>query len=336
MHRFSLVIIAICLVLVLSLGTLSITACTRTAYQDSFWAMNTYMDLTVYGNKKVLAECIKLAADLDRKLSVTDPASAVYALNKQGTPVDDKDVLALAQAAVRLSETTDGAFDVTIYPVSSLWGFTKGDYHVPTEAQLAEALAKVDYRKIDLSNGRLALPQGNQIDFGGIAKGYLGDVLKRYLVAQGVKSALLNLGGNVVAVGSRPDGKPYRVAIKDPLGEGYVCILSVQDVNVVTSGLYERYFLQDGVKYGHIIDPFTGYPVNNGLLSVTVVGEVGTDCDAYSTALFVMGANKACQVAKALGLQVVMVTHDTLYVSATLADGIQYQGQYASYKVVTL
>ena len=312
------------------------TSCTATAYDGSYFAMNTVMQLTVYGNRKVLAECGKLLSSLDLKLSATHPAGPVYALNERGTPVTDPTVLEVAREALRISALSDGAFDVTIYPVVSLWGFPSSDYHVPTQEELDQALSKVGYQHLLLTEDSLSLPEGCQIDLGAIGKGFAGDLLRQYLKDKGVKNALLNLGGNVVAMGSKPDGKPFRIAIKDPVGEGYVCVLSISDTNVVTSGLYERYFERDGVRYGHIIDPSTGRPVDNEWLSVTVVGESGIDCDAWSTALFVMGVDKACAKVRELGLEVVMVTGDTLYVSESLQSKIQYQGAYASYRVVTL
>jgi len=137
--------------------------------------------------------------------------------------------------------------------------------------------------------------EGMQLDLGSVAKGYTGDRVTDLFRNAGVTSAILNLGGNVQTLGAKPDGKPWRVAVNDPLGNGYAGVIEVADKAVITSGGYERYFVEDGTVYRHIIDPADGYPVDNGLLSVTIIGDEGVLCDAFSTALFVMGADRAAE-----------------------------------------
>ena len=328
---FFVIVISVCLVLSLGLG---LFGCKQAPKEKTFFAMNTLMTVSLYGDSALLDECGRLLASLDRTLSATDPTSEVYRLNHGGTS-EDEHVKELLDKSFALARLTEGAFDPTVYPVVRAWGFTTGGYRVPAQDELTAALSKVGYERIAWKEGAVSLPQGMEIDFGGIAKGYAGDLVKRYLLDKGLTSGLLNLGGNVVAIGSKPDGTPYRIAVKDPQGEGYMCILPIVDKSVVTSGLYERYFEKDGVKYGHIVNPATGYPVDNGFLSVTVVGEDGAKCDALSTALFVMGPQKACEFAKSNALSVVMATEDCLYVSSDLSSSIAWKGE-QNKRVVTL
>ena len=156
-------------------------------------------------------------------------------------------------------------------------------------------LENVDYTQIhfDPEHHTVALKPGMEIDLGSIAKGYTGDQLMQLFRDSRVSSALLNLGGNVQTLGSKPDGSPWKIAVKDPLGEGNLGVLNIEDRAVITSGGYERYFEEDGRTYWHIIDPATGYPAQSGLVSVTVVGKEGTLCDGLSTSLFVMGEASA-------------------------------------------
>ena len=180
------------------------------------------------------------------------------------------------------------------------WGFTMGEfeagkrYPVPAVSVTDALLEQVDYRKIRQDGTRVTLPEGMEIDLGAVTKGYAGREVAEFLRENGVTSALLNLGGNVQTVGAKPDGSPWRVAVQDPESDGYAGILEIVDCAAVTSGGYQRYFVgTDGETYWHIMDPSTGRPARNGLLSVTIVAEDGALCDALSTALFVMGAEKA-------------------------------------------
>ena len=173
------------------------------------------------------------------------------------------------------------------------WGFTTGEYRIPSDEELDALLPSVDWRQVSLGDGRVTLGPGQMLDLGAVAKGYTGDRLLSLFRESGVTSALVNLGGNVQALGAKPDGSLWRVAVADPLGNGYAGVLETADRAVVTSGGYERYVERDGRIWRHILDPDTGIPVDNGLISVTVVGERGVVCDGLSTALFVMGEGTA-------------------------------------------
>ena len=263
--------------------------------ERTFFAMDTVMSVRLYdgGGEDLLDAAENRVKELERLLSVTDSGSEVYALDRTGAAVLSPDTAELLAGALELCQRTDGALDISIYPVLRAWGFTTGEYSVPTQEDLAALLPLVDHAQIKLEGTAAALLPGMEIDLGSVAKGYTGDVLSAYLKENGVTSALLDLGGNIQAVGSKPDGSPWRVAIRDPAGEGSIGVVEARDRAVVTSGGYERYFEQAGIRYWHILDPQTGAPVRNGLASVTVVGDSGLTCDGLSTALFVMGLEDA-------------------------------------------
>ena len=259
-------------------------------------AMDTVMRVTAYGKHREAAELAreKITA-LEALLSVTNESSEIYAANHaQGAPVElSPDTAALLSRALELCDSTGGVLDVTIYPVVRAWGFTTDRFRVPGAEELSALLERVDYKQVALDGNTLTLPEGVELDLGAVAKGYTGDCVAALLRGEGVESALLELGGNIQAVGSKPGGSPWRVAVTDPNGGGFAGVVEIVNKAVVTSGGYERYFEQDGETYWHIIDPATGRPARSGLLSVTIIAEEGVKCDALSTALFVMGPEKA-------------------------------------------
>ena len=268
--------------------------------EDTFLAMDTVMETRVYGGDQELTDLLRSEVlRLEGLWSATDETSEIYAVNHAGgaaVPVS-ADTADLLSRALPLSADTGGALSLTIYPLVSAWGFTGGAFRVPSQEELDALLPLVDDSQVKLDGASLSLPAGAELDLGAVAKGYTGEHLARLLKQAGVTSALLNLGGNIQTVGRRPDGDPWRVAIRDPEGgaEDYAAILSVEDEAVVTSGVYERCVELDGVAYWHILDPATGQPARTGLLSVSVVGPSGTVCDALSTALFVMGPERAAE-----------------------------------------
>lgn len=264
------------------------------------FAMDTFIQATIYDTSlqtEEVAEIMQNVSRLESLFSATDPKSEVSAINaSEGkTVVLSSDTLSILQTATVISSNTDGAFDVTAYPLVKAWGFTQSEYRVPDAEEIGSLLKLVGYERITLSENTVSIPAEMEIDLGAIAKGYTGDVLVAALREKGTNSALLSLGGNIALVGNKPDGSLWKIGVRNPLNSsenvGYV---QVADTNVITSGGYERYFEdEDGNVWWHIIDPKTGYPANSGLISVTVIGRNGTQCDALSTALFVMGADKA-------------------------------------------
>ena len=264
----------------------------------SFFAMDTYMTVSANGpGAKETLSLVKEEIDtLDRLLNTENPESPVYALNQGKTVSADSVLTNLVTVSSEYSSLTDGAFNVLVYPLVTEWGFISKDYKVPESERLKELCDLVASSKIETDGAgqTLKLSEGAKIDFGAVAKGYATERAVAVLKQSGINSALLNLGGNVYALGTKQNGDPWKVAIKHPGSESkYLGTLKVSDTAVITSGSYERYFERGGKRYHHIIDPATGRPADTGLLSVTVVSKDPTLADALSTALFVMGLQKA-------------------------------------------
>lgn len=266
-------------------------------HSADFFAMDTYMSIRAWGAEEgLLPRAEQLVNRLESELSVTRDDSVIAVLNRSGSALLPDDVIPLFETALNLCEDTGGALDISVYPVLRAWGFTAEEYRVPSETELASLLESVNYRQIafDPATGEVSVPDGCELDLGSVAKGYTADLITALLRENGVTSALLDLGGNIQAIGTKPDGSSWRVAVQDPAGQGYLGVVNVADSAVVTSGGYERFFTDEsGNTWWHIIDPATGYPAHSGLLSVTVIGKSGVFCDGLSTALFIMGRNKS-------------------------------------------
>ena len=265
-------------------------------FSTSIFAMNTVMDLKIFSESRApLDQATELITSLENTLSTTDSGSEIYALNHSGSVSLSENSAFLMRRALELCKETDGALDISIYPVVRTWGFTTGSYRVPAREELDALLEHVDYTRIQLDEEDVVtIPQGMELDLGSIAKGYTSDMVCDYFRTQGITSALLNLGGNVQTVGTKPDGSPWRIGIRDPEDlSSSLGVLAISDEAVITSGGYERFFEQDGQTYWHIIDPATGAPAHSGLLSATIVGREGARCDALSTSMFIMGPEKA-------------------------------------------
>ena len=295
--------------------------------EKSFFAMDTYINLTAYGKdaEPALDAADDRLAELEQLWSVTDSESDIYAVNHSNGQQISVDPLTaeLLSFSLQMAEKTGGSLDPTIYPVLTAWGFTTGKNQIPADSEITALLHNVDYRKVQLTGNDVQLENGMMLDLGAVGKGYAGDLLAQTLKEYGVQSALLDIGGNVQAIGSKTDGSPWRLGLRDPFSEGTLGILEVSDKAVVTSGNYERYFIgEDGKQYGHIIDPATGYPADSGLLSVTVIAQEGKLCDALSTALFVMGPDKAAAYwQQNQDFDMILVTEDgELYLTPGIAE----------------
>ena len=292
----------------------------------TFFAMDTAMDFTVYGDAALLDEAETLIGSLEEQVSVTDEHSDIYAIDHTGSGSLSGNAAELMEQALELCRRTGGALDISVYPIVRAWGFTTGGYQVPDEETIQSLLPLVDYTQIqyDAATGTVTLPEGMEIDLGSVAKGYAGQLAAQMLREHGVQSALLNLGGNVQVLGGKIDGSNWRVAIENPLNDGtYLGIVSVKDKAVITSGGYERYFEENGVRYHHIIDPSDGMPADSGLTSVSIVSSDGTLADALSTSLFIMGEEEAVAYWKSsdLDFDFILYTEDgRLVASSGLKD----------------
>jgi|ERR1035437_4705795 thiamine biosynthesis lipoprotein len=284
--------------------------------------MDTLVTIQVPGGRSVLP-AIEKAMDrmeeVDKKFSILDPGSIIYKFNNEGTPVTDPEIIKVMQRAIRVSELSGGKFDVTVYPLMKLWGFyaTK---HLPTKEEIRETLKIVGYKYLVIKDGKMTkLKKGVGVDIGGIAKLYVVEEGAKVLKKEGIKSALMDAGGDIYAIGTLY-GKPWRVGIRDPRGDGVIGGLDVSDMLVVSSGDYERFFMKDGVRYHHIMDPFTGYPAR-GLSSSTIFCSDPAMADGLSATVFILGKDKGFALAKKLGyFEAVVVTEDQkIYYSEGLA-----------------
>jgi len=318
------------LALLLTLGcALNLTGC-ASAQQKKQTAIGFYLDtvitLTAYvDDATVLNDALEECGRYERLLSRTVEGSDVWRINHAGgKPVEvSDDTIILLQTARQVSAYSDGAFDVTIAPVSTMWDFTSGAAVVPDADAIARAAALVDYTRMDIDGNTVTLPENMMIDLGGIAKGYIADEVKLYLMERGVKSAVLSFGGNIVTIGLKPDDSPWKVGIQDidkPTGE-YMLVSLNFGGSTVTSGIYERGFEADGVYYHHILDPATGWPVQNDLASVTIFSDSSMWGDALATAAFALGPEKGTALIEELnGAEAVFISRDRSVSATSGAD----------------
>ena len=265
-------------------------------HEATSFAMDTIMTFTVIheDGDQIIIDAEQRIRELENLLSITLENSEVSRLNaaagKEAIEVS-KDTWILLEAGKNLGAGTGGAFDIAISPVVKAWGFTEAEHHVPTQAELDALLPLTNPDDVVLDKMTVYLEkEGMAVDLGGIAKGYASDEVASLLKGKGVESAIVSLGGNVFGIGTKPNGEKWEVALANPLDANDYCgLISIEDKAVVTSGGYQRFFEENGKKYHHIIDPATGYPAENGLLSVTIISESGMEADVLSTALFVMG-----------------------------------------------
>ena len=271
--------------------------------EDHFWKMGTYIEIKAFSkNPDEIAGFIRTAQDLvekyDDMLSVHKPSPLKEVNDKAGSWVEvPEEAALLAEKSIQVGSLTGGAFDPTIGPVVGLWKIGFGGDRVPSDEEIAVQLAKVDSSKIEIKREKgavfMKIAQGQELDLGGIAKGYIGDKIAEALKKAGCRKAIVNLGGNVNVVGTSYSEGAWKVGVRRPdHGEemSWLAVVDMQDESIVTSGSYERYFEKDGRRYGHIISPATGRPVDVDIASVSIVsaGE-GAETDALGTAFFVMG-----------------------------------------------
>lgn len=315
MKKYRLICLLICSMLLL------LTGCDRntTPISKSDIYFDTIITITVYSDKHIdyLNDCFTLAKKYENLLSKTVETSDVYKINHSNghaTKVD-KETIYLLETALSYANMTNGAIDPTILPLSDLWNFGENDT-VPSSEDIATSLSYVGYENviIDKDAGTVTLTNSNAgIDLGFIAKGYIADKMKDYLVSNGVESALINLGGNILCVGEKPDGSFYTLGIQEPFSNGQSSIpnVSIKDKSLVTSGVYERYFYEDDILYHHILNTKTGYPIDNNLWGVTILSDSSMEGDAYSTICFCLGLEEGMNlIEKTEGLEALFITND--------------------------
>lgn len=303
---------------------------------------DTVIQITIYDveKKDCLDACMELAGAYEELLSPTVEGSDIWNINHSGgAPVQVSDETAeLLQTALSYCEMSQGRIDLTMETVSALWDFhptatasstpaspdssengaetdaINTTDRIPDETAIAEALRHVDYHNLHIEGSTVTLldPE-SRISLGFIAKGYIADKLKEYLLSQDIESAIINLGGNLLALGAKPDGSPFRFGIQRPFDDQGtpIIVLPVSDKSAVSSGVYERYFYQNDTLYHHILSPTNGYPVQNELLGVTILSDSSTAGDALSTTCFVLGPEEGMRLVESLeGVEAVFITKD--------------------------
>lgn len=303
--------------------------------EKQLFAMDTYMKFTAYGNRA--EEAVEAAAEevirLDALLSTGSDSSEISILNNSGSNTVSEDTRILLERSEEIYKKTDHLFDISIYPLMELWGFSTGEYKVPEQAEIDALLPLVSAQEIRLQGDTVTLKEGQKIDLGAIAKGYTSHRLMEIYKEYGIKSGMVYLGGNVQTLGAKPDGTAWNIGIQNPVGNQGTAAFSVavKDKAVITSGGYERYFEQNGKRYIHILDPETGYPVENDLISVTVLSADGALADALSTSLFIMGKERAEEFWKNSTdvFEMILFTNDgKIYVTENLIPDLHITGTY--------
>jgi FAD:protein FMN transferase len=282
----------------------------------SVTAQGVYFDtintIRAWCSESVLVEAMAECRKYNDLLSKAVHGSDVWRVNHaEGTAVTvNEKTMAILRLAQEVNEASAGAFNIAVGPAVALWHFTDGSTIVPDAKALSDAAACADCTRMRLAGNSVRMPPEMQIDLGGIAKGYIADEIANFLRERGVKHAMLNFGGNVVTVGSKPDGSAWKVGLQNPLGkrgEDFWAFVESQDSAVVTSGIYERGFAENGNWYHHILDPRTGWPVENNLLTVTACTKSSMLADALTTAMFVMGPVEGSQLAGTFGAHAVFL-----------------------------
>ena len=301
--------------------------------------LNTAIQITIYDSqdKSLLDDCLALCDRYELIFSRTNENSELYKLNHrisdsavsnqtietQTTPYQvngttntwhiSEYLAALLSQGLSITRESDGAFDIAIAPLTSLWDFTAEDPKAPDDADIQKVLPLCSSDGVTIDGQDITLPSDDiQFDVGAIAKGYIADRLKDFLVKKGVNSAIINLGGNVLCIGSKPNGTPFKIGIQKPFADRNEteAVMDITGKSVVSSGIYERCFKQNGKLYHHILNPKTGYPYDNSLVSVTIISDQSVDGDALSTTCFALGLDKGLKFAEKKGVQAVFITED--------------------------
>jgi FAD:protein FMN transferase len=276
------------------------------------------------GSERLLDQAFARLREIEVELSVKKGGSQIDAVNaeagKRPVPVGP-DAIAILKRDLDLASWSDGAFDPSVGPLASLWGIgsiREGYASAPQTAEIDAAKSLIGWKGVilDEAKGTVFLARkGMALDLGSTSKGYAADEVEKLILAAGVKKAIIDLGGNVLALGTRPDGKPWRIGLQNPFSTergAYLGVASLASATMVTSGIYERFFIDEksGKRYHHILDTRTGYPVDNGLMSVTVITPKSFDADGFTTTIFAMGRVRGMALAKEKGVDVIVVDSD--------------------------
>ena len=285
-------------------------------YTDVLFDTVIQIDIFDNADKELLTGCRELCLKYDSMLSRTNEQSEIYKINHaDGEFVEvSLETLELVEQGLYYGDLSKGAFDITIGAVSSLWDFQSEEHILPSSEDIDAAVRHISYECVEIEDSKIRLTDSDaMLDLGAIAKGYIADKLKEYLVENGVEHALINLGGNILIIGDKPDGSKYNIGIQKPFDKTGQPITSVKvsDTSLVTTGIYERCFEKDDTLYHHILDPATGYPCQNNLYSVTIVTKSSIMADALSTTCFLLGLKDGMNLINSLdGVEALFITND--------------------------
>jgi FAD:protein FMN transferase len=330
-------------IVLLSLILCTLSGCTTSNVKGSTavkisgtdFLLNTVITIYLYDsdNEDILNGCFQVIKKYEEIYSRTSSTSELYALNHRTLPGEDgkyqisEELSHLLNKGLYYSKLSKGAFDITIEPITSLWDFTSDPPVLPGKKSINAQLPKVNYEYVTLEGNQISFAKaGVGIDLGAIAKGYIADRVKEYLIKQGVHSAIINLGGNILCVGNKPDGVPFQVGIQKPFGSQSetIATMDISDYSVVSSGIYEKYFKKNGKLYPHLLNTKTGYPYENNVLSVTIISPKSVDGDGLSTTCFALGVEKGLELINSLpDTYAVYVTDDyQLHYSAGMKESL--------------
>lgn len=313
--RFLAAIVAVALLSGLS-GCSAFSKKRNLTYSDTLFDTVIKVEILDYSDEAVIKGCEEICRKYDAMFSKTNENSEISKINQAaGQPVEvSDDTITVIKKGLYYSRLSQGDFDITIGSVSNLWDFRSEEPVIPAADAIAAAKNHVNFQNIILKNNTVTLTDPNtQLDVGAIAKGYIADRLKDYLKENDVKHAVINLGGNIQTIGTKPDGSDYNIAIQKPFDESGEAIASVKisDKSVVTTGNYQRYFEQDGKIYHHVLDPKTGMPCETDLYSVSIITVSSLTADALSTVCFLKGYQEALALVNQLNnVDAVFVTTD--------------------------
>ncbi|MDF2859560.1 MAG: thiamine biosynthesis lipoprotein ApbE [Neobacillus sp.] len=317
------IILSVCIVICFAGCDRAYKHTTEYISRNSFM-LDTLIEIRLYDweEEYTLTLAMEEISRLERMLSATYEGSDIYCLNQEDgkswvtISKECEEVLALAKEYWTKS---DGNFDITIGPLINLWNIRNGG-HYPSEKELSETLAKISTDRLLIKERKAFLSEpGMEVELGAIAKGYIADQVKIILLKEGVKHGIIDLGRNILAFGGKSDNEPFIIGVQDPFKPGEVIAeLAIENNSVVTAGAYERYFIHEGVRYHHILNPFTGFPADTGLESVTVISDYSADGDSLSTICMLLGEKKGLSLIESLsGVEALFVRSDGICVESS-------------------
>lgn len=298
---------------------------TKDYIRSTDFRLNTIVTITIYDSEdeSLLTQCMELCDKYEKIFSRTASESELFQLNhRKLTPVQghphtyhiSEDLAELLSIGLSWTQNSGEAFDIAIAPLTELWDFTSEAPSVPADPDIRDVLSRCGIQGVSIDGQDISLESDDtEFDLGGIAKGYIADRIKDFLVSRGVQSATINLGGNVLCIGAKPDGTPFRIGVQKPFADRNetVAAMDITDKSVVSSGIYERFFEEDGTLYHHILNPKTGYPYANDLIAVTIISNKSVDGDALSTACFALGYEKGMDFIEAIpDTEAIFITDD--------------------------